>query len=1679
MNDVHTFEQPLNYDITFNIASKILKPEGNIVWEYNPFRNYRITEPTFYFRNKYLKVSELQEELGITLSDETFEQFLQDQTDWDFAREGSSLVEHVTSVENPIKSTEDDPIFYDSGQLIDFDTDELSFDLNHPVEILPQYSYDGSVNLIINDGINKPRLINSRFSSIGRNKYQIADRSGDNDTNIYDQGFQFDTDTSLYKTYNGIPQITLLGINSGGRLPVGNYHFYFCYADADGNETDIVGESGLVSIFIGEGPFGVNGGNRNQSTDKAVRFVIDDIDTGYSSLLVYYSKSTSDLDQNSTTSYYKIQQQYTVSDSGTCNLMITGLEDIQEISVEEINMRYSIAENVVTSAVCQNMLFLGNIHKESIPYNELKDLSLRFCPYVSTEQYKGMDANYTTTYKQTYYDPEFIYNYTGYQKNELYRFGIVYVMNSGSLSPVFNIRGGNGSGEYMEFPVYSNNARNYITYNEETGILYQEISSDSEDSENQQNSNYSTTLENAFGVFKIHASDSELNHIFGIQIKVQESDYVFEILRRYNIKGYFFVRQKRIPLRICQVYTLGIDNQSHIPMPLISSGEEEKYLVERFMDDDRILTQDFSSRLLTGDFASHIGGICPDYDLNQSYYNSIFNGSEYYLQTASTRQPLSQDSANPRHYYTDLQEIGDGEVVQSTVVGIEDGVKLIETNSKLFSARAGEAEEAFRYEYAFSERVETKSSNLVRGLYGPYLGFGSVKEAGYLYNIYAKEAFDLSEIELYKLRYQDKSPYYAISPRYNIEKEFSDPILYRGDSYICTFTHRLNRNFSDPSSPTNDKIVDEKCWKDHYKVEDGVVKTENFEEINLGDVNAVKLGIWITFPVVSSVNLNIRSVDDTIPDEMALYGHPRTFYPYTEMLADGTYKIPEALTSNQGFKTSLSSRYNLQLPDVPYIKDEYSNRIQYSDIHVNDAFTNGFRVFRETHYRDYPKTYGSITRLVEWGGNLVCVFEHGVALIPVNERAVAGEGSGGNVYINTSNVLPENPKIISHLFGSQWRESIVKTPLGIYGVDTVGKKIWRTNGETFECISDFRVQEFLNQNISLTERELDPVIGIRNVKTHYNAFKQDVMFTFYDNLHGFEEKVWNLCWSEPLQKFTTFYSWIPSYSENIDNQYFSFDRNTSKWIAKLGISKADNDFADGVTVDNNIITDSNLWKTELSLSNRQLPDNVDYQVKYTLERDNYGNYKMFDITEEEDTDGKIHSYLVFKTSDYVEDPEEKSYTYDSICSELYAKSLTIDGKTQIIYPGNKELYNRDLPIYTDDSGRRIWLNVDDEDPQKRPVNSDKIVILLNLKAHLVIKVNETADIKEAYINGITNQQLIDAGYYESVVALIPKYNIQFLTTDFWKHGQAGIIDIADKIYPTYWYGKQHPFEFEFIVADNPDKHKIFDNLEIISNNAEPESFHYEIVGDCYNFAKDKKNMYIRQEATKELYQYNGSDVTYDHEYSDLDSEHRPLLDSDGNEIPGFYDRSTLMPLYYSRQDTINEIEDSYHLKDDIPTKDFSALAGGEIVHYKTLDEYRIWNHAKAVDMQTKGRLRGNMQYNEDKWLVQINPINIVYKNESKWVDLEGKETSKIPVELGQSPIPKDVLVDDNGNPKKNIEIPQDFTKDGRGYVTWKWSESQRKEVKLKDKWIKIRIRYSGKKLAVITAIKTLYSVSYS
>ena len=1614
----------------FNLILNKQQTKGDLVYEYNPFRNYRLQYDMYYFRNKYVTESELKQMFD-PIGDIKINPY-----DWSKFKVPvkDSNIEYY-DVNFPIEPSEQEPIYYPEGTLFDFDTDKLNFDLEHPINITPQWSYDGSVNLIINDNTNTPKLVNSRFSPIGLNKYQIIDRKGNNDTNIYDDS-QFDTDTSLYKNYNLIPKINFMGVDYGGNLPIGTYYFYFKYVDSDGNETDFIGESGLVSVFKGFTKDKVNTGFKNENSHKIVSFQLSNLDSGFQYINVYYTKSTAELNQSSNTTAYKINKSYLIGNDNICYIKITGNENTTPITIEEINPRYFLAETVKTQAICQNRLFFGNITESSINYKELADLSLHFTSKINAETYNGYDPSYKGNQVNTYCNASFIYNKTGYQKDEFYRFGVVYILNNNTLSPVFNIRGAifnNSNYNYTKQDYYdSNNNRKYIVYNESTGLI--------EDSGN-------TNFENIYGVIKIFTRESELHNIFGINII--PDDGLKEELIKNNVKGYFFVRQNRIPLRICQALTIGVIGDNGMPAPISNN----KFITERFCGADTTIADSSNPWILKDEqnIETYIettkvtdlryGALCPDYDVNYISLNSLFCGETYVVKPITDKLQFEKDS-NVSNLFN-LQKIIYYNEQQSqetlSILGIEDNVKQAGLNGKLYSSRLGDAKE-FKYSVSKGTSANKESylkSLRYRGIFGPYLAIDGYNQLGRIINIYYPSV-NQSDLELLKIRASNQAAYYAISDRYSVN-DLTSRTYYRGDSYICTFTHRLNRNFTSDDAPTNDTIVDYNTLADYIKSYNNNAKEHT---INMGDLNAVKLGLWFTFPVVSNYNLNIRSLDESNADEMKITNHARGFYPYYDTSVISTTKIPEALCYNKGFAKSVSDRYNFELSDVPAIKNDFSNRIAYSDINITDAFKNGFRVFQEKNYRDYPKTYGSITKLIELSGNLLCVFEHGIALIPVNERVQTGEGDGGNIYINTNNVLPENPRIISDKLGSQWQDSIIKTPHGVYGVDTVAKKIWLVTDSGITNISDFFIQEFLNNNITLGEQDTTPIIGIRNVKTIYNASKQDVMFTFYDNLEGFNETCWNLCYNEVLNKWITFYSWIPSYGENINNNLFTFDREVSRGISKLGVSNINYPWASGIVLNKNIIsnTDEDL---ELSIANKEYSG-----VTFTLEHDPFGNYKLFNI---EGNKLKI-------TGQYID-----------LCSEFYKRILLYN--KQKINIDNLEGFNLwwwsvchlGYPniIQTDDYGRKISLDT--------PYNPDKIVTYLNIKAEVTYKV------KDEYSDAPVKETI------RQTIALTTNWNLQFLDSAFWRHGMQGIFDQSDDLKPTQWYGKQHPFEFEFIVIDKPEIHKIFNNMQIISNKAQPESFHYEIIGESYDFAKDKYNMYFRQEAIKSIWNYNGINIKYDSNYSNM------------NPIQNIKS-ANLVHTYYDRQQPINQIYDYYRSKANDWGYDYNHISGAEIVKYKNRNEYRIQMHTKAVNLADqldttndafggRGLIASNMRYLEDKWYVQINPLEIQYSNEYNIQDNKLGNTTWVstpsgkivpPLSIFNSPIPQSIQ--ESGK----IELPTTglyIANDADYYLDKNiWI---RKQVPLRDKFMKVKIRYKGDELAIINFINTLYEISYA
>ena len=48
--------------------------------------------------------------------------------------------------------------------------------IDHPIAITTEVSYDDSVNIIVTDDVNPPKIINSRFYLTSSTEYKIADR---------------------------------------------------------------------------------------------------------------------------------------------------------------------------------------------------------------------------------------------------------------------------------------------------------------------------------------------------------------------------------------------------------------------------------------------------------------------------------------------------------------------------------------------------------------------------------------------------------------------------------------------------------------------------------------------------------------------------------------------------------------------------------------------------------------------------------------------------------------------------------------------------------------------------------------------------------------------------------------------------------------------------------------------------------------------------------------------------------------------------------------------------------------------------------------------------------------------------------------------------------------------------------------------------------------------------------------------------------------------------------------------------------------------------------------------------------------------------------------------------------------------------------------------------------------
>lgn len=404
----------------------------------------------------------------------------------------------------------DDDLSDDVNYFLPFRTNLLNFKAGRLIEVKSQASYDGSVNIIFTDDYNPVRLVNSRFKLNEDGKTAaIADRRQTKDTNTYSNK-RFGA-TKLLKQSDTIPDLTFLGVSSGGNFKGGGYRFYFKYMDTDGALTDIVEESRLVTMAYDD-----HGATHTENTGKLVKFRMGNVDKKFSAIKVFYSHASGETD--TTTAIYEVTNIYDIDEDYEIDITLYGDEDVILIDTGTLNLDYSSIDTAKTIEQYDSQLLLGNITNNTDTYEELKSIAqgVQLLEVSNKMEIKSLASGYA--------DPNNVYFNLGYWAGETYEFGIVFILKNGKgNTPVMPIRGGDN---YLD--TFSYTGTGGITTDD--GYVF-------------------GTTENKHGAWRTRSTrqmltdDADTTEVKFFRVYVDDlttNTYVQE-----NTEGFFFVRKER------------------------------------------------------------------------------------------------------------------------------------------------------------------------------------------------------------------------------------------------------------------------------------------------------------------------------------------------------------------------------------------------------------------------------------------------------------------------------------------------------------------------------------------------------------------------------------------------------------------------------------------------------------------------------------------------------------------------------------------------------------------------------------------------------------------------------------------------------------------------------------------------------------------------------------------------------------------------------------------------------------------------------------------------------------------------------------------------------------------------------------------------------------------------------
>ncbi len=226
--------------------------------------------------------------------------------------------------------------------------------------------------------------------------------------------------------------------------------------------------------------------------------------------------------------------------------------------------------------------------------------------------------------------------------------------------------------------------------------------------------------------------------------------------------------------------------------------------------------------------------------------------------------------------------------------------------------------------------------------------------------------------------------------------------------------------------------------------------------------------------------------------------------------------------------------FNYRIPNFKKSSlNTFKNTVAWSLNKTNASEIDNWTSITLNNSLDLDGDKGILRSIQRLNNELIAFQDSGISSILFNSRTQLTSTEGVPIEIANSGRV-DGKRYLTENVGCINKWSIVDSPMGLYFMDSLNKNIYLFNGQLNNLSDSLGFHSWSNNNIT---SEIWDIKNFNSFITHYDKINGDVLFT---------SKTSCLAFSEPLNAFTSFYSYENTpYFINFKNSIYTINQDYS------------------------------------------------------------------------------------------------------------------------------------------------------------------------------------------------------------------------------------------------------------------------------------------------------------------------------------------------------------------------------------------------------------------------------------------------------------------------------------------------------------------------------------------------------